>query len=78
VEWARQYATLGEPAQALSLLARSIDGGYYCYESLAGDPWFDGLRERPAFQALVERARAGRDRALDRFRHAGGESILAV
>ena len=76
--WARHYATLGEPARALPLLARSIDGGYYCYESLAGDPWFGRLRDLPPFQALVERARAGRDLALDGFRHAGGVSILAV
>ena len=37
---------------------------------------FDGIRGWPAFQSLVDRARAGRDAALAALRAAGGPAIL--
>ncbi len=41
------------------------------------DPQFDALRDDPAFQKLVADAEAGRQRAHEAFREAGGERLLA-
>jgi len=38
---------------------------------------FDGLRANPAFQELLAQAQAGRTRALEAFRQAGGIRLLA-
>ena len=37
---------------------------------------FDAVRENPVFSDIFARARAGRDRALEAFRAAGGERLL--
>jgi DNA-binding winged helix-turn-helix (wHTH) protein len=65
---ARSYARLGEAAPALATLQAVVAGGYVCYPALAGDPWLDGLRPIPAFDALLNTTRA---------RQAGDAEILA-
>ena len=74
----RQYALLGASEKALNTLARSIDGGYYCCESLTNDPAFDDVRDATAFRALVARAQAGRDAALAAFHRAAGGDVLGI
>jgi hypothetical protein len=44
--------------------------------TLTGSRHFDALRGDPGFQDVVERAEAGRARALAAFREAGGERLL--
>jgi hypothetical protein len=39
-------------------------------------PSFDGLRDDPEFQDLLARAHAGREKALQAFRDAGGDVLL--
>ena len=44
--------------------------GSFAAPTLAGHPQFDALRGDPAFQELLARAEAGRDRARAAFREA--------
>ena len=62
----------------LEYLQRAVAKRYYAAETLAMSPQFDPLRSRPAFQALLAEAEAGRQRALTAFREAGGDQLLGV
>jgi TolB-like protein len=67
---------VGEYESGLSCLQRAVAKGYFVASTLASRPQFDGLRNVPAFRALLEEAEAGRDRALAAFRAAGGERLI--
>ena len=74
----RELAYVGDPARALTILARVVDGGYHCPTALTRDPWLDPLRASPEFIRLVRRAEAGHARAAEAYMRAGGERILGV
>ena len=67
---------VGEHDQAMPLLRRAVDKGYFVAATLASRPQFDALRGRPDFESLLADAEAGRQRALTAFRDAGGERLL--
>ena len=69
---------VGEHAAGLPYLQRAVANGYTVAPTLTRARQFDGLRGEPAFQALVAEAEAGRDRALQAFRDAGGETLLGI
>ena len=73
---ARHFAHLDQPALALEALTKAVHGGYFCYQPLTEDPWFDPLRNERPFQPLVERAHAGHESAGAAFRHAEGITLL--
>src|SRR5262249_59012840 len=58
---ARHLAHLDEAGPALELLERVVAGRVFCVPALARDPWLDGLRRKPAFRKLLERAEAPRE-----------------
>ena len=62
----------------MAFLRRAVDRGYYAAPTLAASPAFDGLREHPAFLAVVADAEAGRGKALAAYREAGGEELLGM
>jgi serine/threonine protein kinase/tetratricopeptide (TPR) repeat protein len=62
----------------LAFLERAIAKHYYAVDTLTMSPQFDALRNRPAFQALVAEAAAGRARSLAAFRDAGGDRLLGL
>jgi non-specific serine/threonine protein kinase len=66
----------GETTAGIGYLERAVARGYYPAPTLAKARHFDRLRGDPAFQALLARAEAGRQQALDAFREAGGERLL--
>ncbi len=68
---------VGAHASGLPYLQDAIARGYFPAVTLARWPQFDALRDDPAFQKLVADAEAGRQRAQDAFRQAGGERLLA-
>lgn len=74
---ARTYARLDEHDAALAALARVVDDGYFCYPALASDRWLDGVRRTPAFDAVLETAKARHESAARAFHEAGGEALLA-
>jgi len=69
---------VGEYAAGLPYLQRAVANGYTVAPTLKRARQFDGLRGEPAFQALLAEAEAGRDRAHQAFRDAGGETLLGV
>ena len=60
----------------LQHLQRAVARGYSVAPTLERSPHFDPLRSSAAFQAVLSDAAAGRRRALDAFRDAGGERLL--
>ena len=71
------FCDVGDHARGLPYLQDAIARGYFPAVTLATFPQFDALRDDPAFQQLVADAEAGRQRAQDAFRQAGGERLLA-
>src|SRR5262249_21589947 len=69
---------VGDHERALPRLERAVAKGYFVSGTLARWPQFDPLRGHPAFQAVVEAAEAGRQRALAAFREAGGTRLLGA
>lgn len=67
---------VGEYETGLDYLRRAVRKGYFVSQTLAQRPQFDALRAEPAFRALLEQAEAGRRRALDAFRAAGGGQLI--
>lgn len=67
---------LGEHERGLPYLRRAVSKGYFPVRTLAERPQFDPLRTDPRFLALMEEAAAGRQRALEAFREAGGVRLL--
>jgi hypothetical protein len=75
---ARHFAHLDRAALALEALAKAVGGGYFCYEQMTADTWFESIRGAPQFQSLLERARDGYESAAVAFRNAGGPDAFEV
>jgi tetratricopeptide (TPR) repeat protein len=75
---ARQLAFLGDGEQALTLLERAVNEGFFCAPALSRDPWLDGLRADARFTRLLHeadvRSRASRAACLD----ADGDRLLGL
>ncbi len=69
---------IGEHAAGLPYLQRAVANGYSVAPTLARARQFDALRDDPAFKALLADADAGRQRALQAFRAAGGDTRLGL
>jgi hypothetical protein len=69
-------ADVGEQDRALKLLEHAVSKGYFVAQTLSASRQFDALRETPRFQSLLADAEAGRHRALQAFREAGGDRLL--
>ncbi len=67
---------VGEHEQGLPYLQRAVAKGYFVAPTLATRPQFDALRGDPVFEAVLLDAETGRERALAKFREAGGERLL--
>jgi tetratricopeptide (TPR) repeat protein len=76
--WAGALALAGDQDGALSLLERSIDGGFHPASSMARDWRFDPLRSAPDFNQIVRRAEELQRQALETFRGAGGARLLGL
>ena len=51
---ARLLARLDAPEQALATLVRSIDGGFYPFQSMQRDPWLEPLHGAVEFSMVLE------------------------
>ena len=71
------FCDLGEHARGLPYLQETIARGFFPVVTLTTWPQFDALRDDPAFRTVLAEAEAGRQRAQDAFREAGGERLLA-
>lgn len=75
---ARGMAHLGYADQALGVLAKCVEDGFFCLAGYTRDPWLDPLRGTPQFGALLRRAEARHRQALISFLNAEGDRILGV
>ena len=71
------FCDVGDHQRGLKYMQQAVAGGYFPAATLAEQPHFDALRDQPAFQTLLADAEAGRRVALDAFRAAGGDRLLA-
>jgi DNA-binding winged helix-turn-helix (wHTH) protein len=73
---ARQAAKLGEINLANSLLAQSVDAGFFSTVTLQQDPWLAPLRSTAEFARIFESAEAREKKARTAFLNADGERLL--
>ena len=71
------FCDVGEHLRGRDYLQRAVARGYFPAMTLTDRPQFDALRDDPVFQTLLADAEAGRQRAREAFREAGGERLLA-
>jgi TolB-like protein len=69
---------IGDHEAGLSRLQRAVAKGYFVSPTLSTRPQFDALRNDARFQAVVEAAEIGRQRALASFRTNGGPRLLGA
>jgi DNA-binding winged helix-turn-helix (wHTH) protein/tetratricopeptide (TPR) repeat protein len=74
----RHLAHLNEIGPALHLFERVVAGGFFCFPSMANDPWLDPLRKKPAFTKLLRHAETQHREALAAFTQLRGEKVLGV
>jgi eukaryotic-like serine/threonine-protein kinase len=75
---ARHFAYVGDATKALSMLASSVDGGFFCVPVLAQDPWLDSVRGTSEFAGLLRRAETRHRQAVISFLTAEGDRILGI
>jgi tetratricopeptide (TPR) repeat protein len=75
---ARQLGHSGADEQALEMLKRSVEHGFFCYPAMVRDPWLDGLRGKTEFSDILRRAQQLHLEALQAFLANGGEALLGV
>ena len=73
---ARSYARLGDTAQALTLLERSVAGGFSCHQVFTSDLWLTPLASHERFAAAVARAREVSAAARHAYENAGGRLLV--
>ena len=76
--FSRHLAAAGDAENAVIGLRRAVEGGFGCFTLLTRDPWLDGLRSHPEFQAILRVARDRRAAAMRAFTDADGEQVLGL
>ncbi len=74
----RQLAYLRYEAQALEILSRAVDNGFFCHQTMLRDPWLDSLRGGTEFTALLNKAHQLHREASTAFLAGGGASLLGI
>jgi serine/threonine protein kinase/tetratricopeptide (TPR) repeat protein len=75
---ARGLAYWGELDEALRTLDRVVEGGFYCDQTMARDPWLDPMRTMPEFVRILRRAESLRRDAVAAYLEHEGDRILGV
>ena len=75
---ARQFSYLGRAEEALEMLSRAIDHGFFCYPAMVRDPWLDSLRARPDFTELLRKSQQLHREASASFFAARGDTLLSI
>jgi serine/threonine protein kinase/tetratricopeptide (TPR) repeat protein len=75
---ARGLAYWGELGESLGTLERVVEGGFYCDQTMARDPWLDPIRTTPEFVRILRRAESLRRGAVAAYLEHQGDRILGV
>jgi hypothetical protein len=75
---ARTFAYFQEADEALEVLRRVVERGYYQPAMMTRDPWFDSLRTHPEFIQLRRLAESRRREAVAAYFEHGGDRVLGV
>ncbi len=75
---ARTFAYFHETDEALELLRRVIERGYYPPAIMTRDPWLDPIRTHPEFIQLLRLAESRRREAVGAYLEHGGDRVLGV
>jgi serine/threonine protein kinase/tetratricopeptide (TPR) repeat protein len=75
---ARQLAYAGQTDEALDVLNRVVEDGFFCLPVLGRDPWLDRVRGTAGFVSILHRAEARHRRAVLSFFTAEGDRALGV
>ena len=73
---ARHVARYGDADVALTQLEGIVADGFFCYPVLARDSWFDALRKRSEFEALLARCEERHRAAAAAFEQLDGPTLL--
>lgn len=73
---ARQLGYLNEPERALIALERAVNWGFFCFPTMASDPWLDSIRGAPGFNEILRTAEARHQEARSAFTALGGPTLL--
>lgn len=74
---ARLLAKIGDSQRALEQLKIATEG-FFCYPTLAHDPWLGSLRGLPEFAAILQRASTKHRNAAAAFAQAGGAAAVGI
>jgi TolB-like protein/tetratricopeptide (TPR) repeat protein len=75
---ARTFAYLHETDEALEVLRRVVERGYYQPAMMTRDPWLDSLRTHPEFIQLLRLAESRRREMVAAYFEHGGDRVLGV
>jgi hypothetical protein len=75
---ARGLAHFGKPDEAVPMLAKCVEQGFFCPTAFNRDPWLDDLRGTPEFTALLRHAESRHRQAVISFLNAEGDRVLGV
>jgi serine/threonine protein kinase/tetratricopeptide (TPR) repeat protein len=75
---ARGLAYFGEHDESIRTLDRVVEGGFYCDQTMARDPWLDPIRTTPEFVRILRRAESLRREAIAAYLEHEGDRILGV
>jgi serine/threonine protein kinase len=64
--------------QAVQKLTSLVSSGFFPYDTLMTHPWLDGLRRRPDFLSILQKAKDRHKEAQTAFVQAGGETLLGA
>lgn len=70
------YCDVGDFRHGKICIERALEKNYFAALTMMRSTSFDALRDDPEFRSLLERANAGREKALQAFRDAGGDVLL--
>ena len=72
----RQLAYLGAGDEAVALLNRVVNGGFFCYPLFTRDRWLESLRDRHDFKDVLHHAETEHHKSVGAFQSAGGDALL--
>jgi serine/threonine protein kinase/tetratricopeptide (TPR) repeat protein len=73
-----QLSYWNQEAEALDVLSRAIEGGFFCHSAMAREPWLDSLRGTKDFPKLLRIAEKRHHEAGEIFFNAGGTALLGI